>query len=62
MIGTLVAEAIPYTSEKEKFNLTKELIANGKSIEVWNKEKVVYSFIKSEQENKKWKKKRKRKR
>lgn len=42
-ISTNVAEAIPYKTFKEKINIVLEELLKGKHVEVWDKQKLIYS-------------------
>lgn len=43
MISTNVAEAIPYKNFKEKINIVKEELRKNRHVEIWDKQKVIYS-------------------
>lgn len=55
MKSTLAAESIPYENEKDRFKLIKELLESNRSVEVWEDEKVIYSFVNKKKRNNKMK-------
>lgn len=46
-----VAEAIPYTNSKEMKNIVKAELKKKRYIEVWDKQKLIYSAKKWRKEN-----------
>lgn len=39
----LAAEAIPYTNFKQKIRIVKEELTKNRYVEVWDKQKLIYS-------------------